>query len=198
MVYSVITFAMVAMNDFEQMLRDAKAGDLDAISRLSGVAEEYLRQSGKARPSQTIQHRFGHSDAIQDSLLTVFSRLDTFKGTTETQFLAWVKMIARNVVIDEERVNHAEKRSVGKEEAFTRPIADDQPTPSKAAMFAEAVEQAEVALEDLPEEQRIAIRLKHESGMKLAEIARAMGKSESAVGGLIRRGLETLRKGRRS
>ena len=45
----------------------------------------------------------------------------------------------------------------------------------------------------LPESQRDAIELFHLQGLSLREIAKQLGRSESAVAGLLHRGLRQLR-----
>ena len=48
-------------------------------------------------------------------------------------------------------------------------------------------------LEQLPETQREAIRMRYLEGMSLKEISERIEKSEMAVAGLLKRGLRTLR-----
>jgi RNA polymerase sigma-70 factor (ECF subfamily) len=48
-------------------------------------------------------------------------------------------------------------------------------------------------LQELPESQREALRLRYVEGASLKEISTAMGKSEMAVAGLLKRGLQALR-----
>jgi len=45
----------------------------------------------------------------------------------------------------------------------------------------------------LPDDQRIALELRHLRGLAVAEVAREMGRSTAAVGSLLFRGLKTLR-----
>ena len=49
------------------------------------------------------------------------------------------------------------------------------------------------ALALLPEEQRSVVELKHLQAWTVAEICQHLGKSEAAVAGLLRRGLQHLR-----
>ena len=48
-------------------------------------------------------------------------------------------------------------------------------------------------VERLPDDQREAVRLRHLEGWSLAQLAQHFGRGESAVAGLIKRGLRALR-----
>jgi len=48
-------------------------------------------------------------------------------------------------------------------------------------------------LEQIPDNQREAIRMRYLEGMSLKEISKKMDKSEMAVAGLLKRGLQGLR-----
>jgi len=49
------------------------------------------------------------------------------------------------------------------------------------------------ALHELPETQAEAIRLRYMEGLPLSEIVERTGKSDTAVSGLLKRGLQKLR-----
>ena len=49
------------------------------------------------------------------------------------------------------------------------------------------------ALEELPEEQRHAVELKHLTGWRLDAISQQMGRTKQSVAGLLRRGMKGLR-----
>jgi RNA polymerase sigma-70 factor (ECF subfamily) len=60
-------------------------------------------------------------------------------------------------------------------------------------MLGEAAARLAEAIESLPEDQREAIRLRHLEGWTLEQLAVRFGRSESAVAGLLKRGLRGLR-----
>ncbi len=65
-------------------------------------------------------------------------------------------------------------------------------SPSQRAAVNDQLLRLPIALNALPEAQREAIVLHHLQGLKLSETAERMGRSESAVGGLLHRGLKRL------
>ena len=72
-------------------------------------------------------------------------------------------------------------------------LAADQPSPSQQAVQGEELQQLVRALAQLPEDQKRAVELRHLHGQSVVEIAQQLGRSETAVGGLLRRGLKKLR-----
>lgn len=72
-------------------------------------------------------------------------------------------------------------------------VAPDSHTPSRDVSATEARHAVAVALATLPADQRDAIYLCYIDEVPRSEVARKMNKSESAVNGLIWRGLQNLR-----
>jgi len=72
-------------------------------------------------------------------------------------------------------------------------VPSDASTPSQRLMRSEAAAILAACLEQLPETQRDAIRMRYLEGMSLKEISDRMKKSEMAVAGLLKRGLQGLR-----
>jgi RNA polymerase sigma factor (sigma-70 family) len=72
-------------------------------------------------------------------------------------------------------------------------LAADQSSPSERAARHEELLRLAEALAHLPEDQRRAVELHHLLRLSVEEVARELGRSESAVGGLLRRGLKRLR-----
>lgn len=71
-------------------------------------------------------------------------------------------------------------------------LAAVQSSPSQRVSKEEDLLRLSEALDALPIAQREAIVLHHLQGLKLAEVARELGRSESAIAGLLFRGLNQL------
>ena len=94
-----------------------------------------------------------------------------------------------------ERERQAEKRAIDREvreSGRLQQAADPHTSPSRQAIRSEQRQLLEQALEQLPEEQRAAVRLKYLEQATLSETAQQLGKSEDAVSGLLQRGMARL------
>jgi RNA polymerase sigma factor (sigma-70 family) len=72
-------------------------------------------------------------------------------------------------------------------------LTGTDPSPSAQALRHEQFAQLAQALDQLDDDQRRAVELKHLQGLAVADIARFMGRTETAVGGLLRQGMRRLR-----
>ncbi len=104
-------------------------------------------------------------------------------------FSAWLYQIAINAITD-----HFRGRKRTEESLESKPELLD-PAPAVEEAVTERLRTSQIwdAIASLPEQQRIAMTLKYQEDMKLAEIGRIMGKSEGAVKLLIFRATATLR-----
>jgi RNA polymerase sigma-70 factor (ECF subfamily) len=143
------------------------------------------------------------SDIVQQSLLDAFARRDQFRGTTDAELAAWLREILKHNLVDAQRHQLRGKRDARREQSLEGAIdasfshtdqwlAAVQSSPSQKAVRQEDLLRLSEALDKLPEAQREAIVLHHLQGLKLAEAAAQMGRSEAAVAGLLYRGLTTL------
>jgi RNA polymerase sigma-70 factor, ECF subfamily len=124
-----------------------------------------------------------HHEA-EDITQNVFLKLVTVLRTYEQRdvpFVAWVLRVARNMALDQMR----DRRSIPCEEVSTqiddhRQIGNERRTDLCWA------------LEQLPEEQRSVLILRHIHGFSPPEIADALGKTESSIDGLHHRGRRSV------
>ena len=104
-------------------------------------------------------------------------------------FGTWLLSIARNVAIDDFRAKRAHlplEAAVGVEAGGR--------SPEDAAVFQSDAARLAALLERLPERDRELLSLKYGAGMTNRDIAAATGLSESNVGTILHRALQTLRR----
>jgi len=155
----------------------AKAGDPEGLHYLYvRYADDVLRfVNGLVRD---------HHEA-EDITQNVFAKLMTAINKYEERavpFDAWILRVARNAALDHLRA----KRAIPTEEVRLTDTGRAQTALDRG----QALRQA---LEDLPEDQREVLVLRHIVGLSPVEIADTLDKSESSVHGLHHRGRRSLR-----
>lgn len=141
---------------------------------------------------------------MQDTLLQAHRKIAQFRGTTEAELLAWLREILANILTNKVREFHAQVRDVRRERSLEaelehssknleRFLAAEQPGPEGDALRQERLLKLAEVLSQLPEDQRLAVELKHLQDQPVAAIGAMLGRSEAAVAGLLRRGLKKLR-----
>lgn len=121
----------------------------------------------------------------EDVTQSIFARMMTaIRRYEERQvpFSAWILRVARNAALD-----HLRSRRQVPVEDLRRPDEHDE-----SADF-ERSQSLREALHQLPDEQREVLILRHIGGRSPGEIAASLGKSDSAVHGLLHRGNKALR-----
>lgn len=188
----------------DDLFERARGGDSQALGELLEQYRDLLRGTAQEELSSRLQVRVDPSDVVQASFVDAYRDMKDFRGTEIAQFLAWLKQILRhNVLQSVEMHKLAQKRSIYREvpldgstdsrQARRENLAADQSTPSERVQRAEDVQRLIGVLEQLPPQQQIAVRMRFLEGMSLQEIADAMQKSKTAVAGLLKRGMQTLR-----
>src|SRR5436309_2194764 len=84
--------------DAEQLLREARAGDGDALGRLLALHQHYLTLLARVQIGQRLQGKVGVSDVVQETFLDAHRNFGRFAGTGEAEFLGWLrKILAANL-----------------------------------------------------------------------------------------------------
>lgn len=132
-------------------------------------------------------------DAVQDVFLRLWRRPDQF-DSSRGRFLTWLLKVARNRAIDERRSRGRRQRhEAGTALNIDGGIADDSDDPALAALLADQRVAVRRALQDIPDEQRIAIEMAYFGGLTQQEIAAALNQPLGTVKTRIRLGMQKLR-----
>ncbi|MEX0718865.1 MAG: sigma-70 family RNA polymerase sigma factor [Planctomycetaceae bacterium] len=191
-----------ADDDSLRMLIDqARRGEEDALGRLLETHRGFLRGLARRAVGDRLRVRVDDSDLVQQTLASAVRNFPRFRGRDPGEFVAWLRLIHERNIQDAIRDHVAsDKRTVGKEERLgdrapeTSQLADaGHSTPSGHAIRIESLAELGDMLDRLPEDQQTAIRLRHLEHWTLPRIASHMARSETAVAGLIKRGLKSMR-----
>lgn len=134
-------------------------------------------------------------ELAQEVFLRVYRSRATYEPTAK--FTTWLFRIATHLALNWIRDGRKEKgqESLNLEllEGIERQVADRQPTVEQELLYAVKLREVRQAIEALPAKQRAAVMMHKYEELEYAQIARALGCSESAVKSLLFRAYETLR-----
>jgi RNA polymerase sigma-70 factor (ECF subfamily) len=150
-----------------------------------------------------LQRRFDSSDLVQDALAKALQGIDQFRGTSEVELLKWLQRILRNTVHDKIDEEYAQNRDIRREQPmqdaaaessnrWEKVLVDSQDGPDREAEGREFFLRLAAAIDQLPDDQRDAFILVHFMGIKVAQAAERLGRTEKSVAGLVRRAREKL------
>jgi RNA polymerase sigma-70 factor (ECF subfamily) len=173
-----------------------------SLSDLEEHRAELLRQAARALPAW-LRGKVDPSDVVQQALLNFWGAGDQARRLSAEERLAYLRRAVDNAAANAVRDFFRLKRDVRRERPLPSPgesaaalaasLMAAQSSPSQRADRHEQEARLGRAIAALPDDQRAAVVMRHLEGATVADIAVALGRSEAAVGGLLRRGLEKLR-----
>jgi RNA polymerase sigma-70 factor (ECF subfamily) len=164
----------------------------------------YLLLLARLHLGDQLRGKVDASDMVQQTLLEAHRKRAQFQGRTEAELAAWLRQMLAFAIADALRAAGRARRDAARERSLEAALeessshlgswlAADQSSPSQQAVRQEQLLRLAEALARLPEDQRRAVELKHLQGCSVAAIAQSLGRTETAVGGLLRRGMTKLR-----
>jgi RNA polymerase sigma-70 factor (ECF subfamily) len=191
--------------DPENLLQEAKAGDAATLGRLLELYRRYLALLARVQIGRRLQGKVDASDLVQETFLDAHRHFDRFRGGSEAEFVCWLRQILAGNLADmmrrylgaqgrdvrlEREIQHAlDQSSVLLDRALMAP----QSSPSQQAVRREQGVLLADALDQLSEDYREVLVLRHLEGLPFPEVARRMGRSQDSVEKLWMRGLARLR-----
>ena len=184
---------MAGIGDNDPMALERYRGYLCALARLQVAARPWLAA------------KFDASDVVHDALLKAHVARDQFRGQTPAEMAGWLRQILNRTLANKLRALGQEKRDAGVERSLEADLdasscrldawlAVEQSTPSEQVGQRERAAALAAAVAALPPDQQEVVLLKHCHGLSLADIAARLRRTPASVAGLLRRGLEQLRK----
>ncbi len=188
----------------QQLLDEALAGNNESFGQLLEDYRAYLTVLAKRYLDARLRGRLDEADVVQITFMEAQRDLQSFRGHQIEELLGWLRHILRNNVSSaHQRHLYTQKRSAGREvsnsptdsrPALTDLAPSETTSPSQRVMRDEAAVLLANCLEELPQTQQEALRLRYVEGRSLKEIAESLDKTEMAAAGLLKRGLQALRK----
>jgi RNA polymerase sigma-70 factor (ECF subfamily) len=190
----------------EQLLALARAGEQRALGKLLELYRGYLSLLARLQIGRRLQGKADPADLVQDTFLEAHRNWERFRGTTEAEFLSWLRRILAAQTADLiRRYLGSQRRDVRLERELAAELERSsqdldvgllakQDSPSKqVAQREEGVLLAD-ALALLPEDYREVLILRHLEGLTFPEVGQRMGRTLDAVKKLWTRALDCLRR----
>lgn len=190
----------------DALVSDAIRGDVGALSALLTDSRDrlvaFIRQKIPAEAGRGLSA----DDVVQEAHGEVFRRITGFEPRGSGSFDRWVRAIALRRLQSQLRRHGAAKRGGGLRRwsevghfedsaiALFEQLAGPQKSPSRCVARGEAARAVHDAIKALPDDYQRAVWLVHIEGRGAAGAAVEMGRTQRAVHGLCRRGLERLRR----
>jgi RNA polymerase sigma-70 factor (ECF subfamily) len=191
--------------DPEQLLGQARAGSAPALGQLLESYRSYLTLLARLQIGRRLQGKADAADLVQEAFLAAHNHFAQFLGTSEGEFLGWLRQIlasrlaklvrhycgtrGRDVRLERRLAVELDQSSWALDVAFVAPHS----TPSQGAANREQAALLADALERLPEGYREVLILHHLEGLSLPEVARRLGRTLDSVKNRWLRALARLR-----
>lgn len=189
------------------LLKKAASGDSLAVNHLMDRHREAVRRMIRMRLDHALARRVDASDVVQDVLLEASQRLDEYIRNPGMPFHLWLRQLAKDRVIDMHRRHRAaQRRSVDREKDLqslnpderssadlAQLLRDAELTPAAATIRKEMVQRFLTALDELEENDREIIVMRHFEHLGNADVATALHLTPPAAGMRYLRAIRRLR-----
>lgn len=191
----------------QELLAEAGRGESAAVNHLLERHRESLARMIRLRLDRALARRVDASDIVQDVLLEANQRLDDYLSNPRMPFHLWLRHLAKDRIIDIHRLHReAQRRSIDREQPIAAPSTADRSafdlaqelaahelTPAAATIRRELEQRFLAAVEQLEEDERDIILMRHFEQLGNTEAATALGLSPAAAGMRHLRALRKLR-----
>jgi RNA polymerase sigma-70 factor, ECF subfamily len=186
------------------LLARARGSDPRHRDMLFAQCRNFLGIVARAQVESWLRAKVDASDLVQQTLLEAYRDFHKFRGTTEAEWLAWLRQIlAHNAANFVRSYRGTAKRQAQREVALAVPgvdangrgapeLADHCESPSQQLLRKERELQVAEALAHLTPDHREVILLRNLERLSFDEVAVRMGRSRPAVQMLWMRAIQKL------
>jgi RNA polymerase sigma-70 factor (ECF subfamily) len=191
----------------EELLERVRRGDAAAVEGLLASHRDPLRRMIGLRLDPALAARVDASDVVQDVLLEAHKRLNDYLRNPAMPFHLWLRLIAKDHIIDAHRRHRqARRRSLDREQPLVSTrladhssyelagqVLDPERTPASEAVRRELQGRLDAAVAALPENDREVILMRHGEQLSNQDMAAALGLTEAAASMRYLRAVRRLR-----
>lgn len=161
--------SMPEQSEIINWIKQAQRGDIESFNALVLLFQDYVYSISY----RIMGEQDSASDAAQDTFITAFRKLDTFRGGN---FKAWLARITTNTCYDELRKRKRRPQDYleelpGAEMYDEAPIAADSPTPEQEAQRSDLNQAIQDCISALNDNQRVVMVMSDVEGYSYQEIA---------------------------
>jgi RNA polymerase sigma-70 factor (ECF subfamily) len=197
---------VASQSDPERLLFLARGGDVAALGRLLERYRGYLALLARLQIGRRLQGKVDAADLVQETFLKAARDFATFRGQDEEALAGWLREILACSVANLVRHYLGTRR---RDQRLERELAEELDRSSRAldggllargsspSQQAARREQAVLladALDQLPDDYREVLILRHLEELSFPDVARRMGRSLDSVKNLWTRALARLRR----
>ncbi|MET0224858.1 MAG: RNA polymerase sigma factor [Dokdonella sp.] len=171
----------------EELMLAYAGGDLLAFEML------YRRHRGMLYRFllRNLRQRADADELFQETWSRLIAARERYRP--EAKFSTWLLQIAHNLMVDRFRRQRPQASAEETETVLRNLDAPESEQPERALSEFEQRRRLQLALEELPEEQRVAFLLRIESGLGLDEIGEITGAGRETVKSRLRYALARIR-----
>jgi RNA polymerase sigma-70 factor, ECF subfamily len=186
------------------LLARARSNDPRQLDRLFAQCRNFLGIVARAQVETQLRAKVDASDLVQQTMLEAYRDFHKFRGTTEAEWLAWLrKILAHNAANFVRHYRGTAKRQAQREVALlpagdgtdargALDPADTAESPSQQLLRKERELQIAEAMTQLTADHREVIMLRNLERLPFEEVAQRMGRTRPAVQMLWMRALQKL------
>jgi len=179
-------------------IRLAREGQQEALDELLEAHRNYLRVLAASCLHREMQGKADPSDVVQETLLKVHENFRHFRGTTELEWMTWLRKILVNQLTDFQKGFRRERRSVTREQSLGSLVDRSSamlrnlgpapgPSPSQEAQRREAA-----AISELDPEDRDVVILRNLHELDWNAVGERTGRSPDAARMLWARAMQRV------